>query len=119
MKDEKIVEHAAEMGPHLNRMLKELGENHPSVGDVRNIGLFGIIELVKDRNTREPMAPWNGTSPEMIAFRKYCLDNGLYLYTHWHTALIIPPLIITKSQLQEGFDILDKALEITDSAVKS
>ncbi len=117
MKDERIVEHAAEMGPVLNRMLKDLGEAHPSVGEVRNIGLFGIIEIVKDRNTKEPMAPWNGSSPEMVAFRKACLENGLYLYTHWHTTLIIPPLIITEAQLQEGMNVLDKALEITDKAV--
>ncbi len=116
MQEEKIVEHAAEMGPVLNRMLKDLGEAHPSVGEVRNIGLFGIIELVRDRKTKEPMAPWNGSSPEMVAFRKACLERGLYLYTHWHTALIIPPLIVTEAQLQEGMDVLDKAREITDKA---
>ncbi len=116
MREDKLVEHAAGMGPVLKRMLNDLGEAHPSVGEVRSIGLFGILELVKDRNTKEPMAPWNGSSPEMIALRKYCLDNGLFLYTHWHTVLIIPPLIITEEQLKEGFDILDKALEITDRA---
>lgn len=118
MRDDKIVEHAAAMGPVLNRMLTDLGEAHPSVGEVRNIGLFGIVELVKDRKTKEPMAPWNGSSPEMNAVKKYCLDNGLFLYTHWHTVLIIPPLIINEEQLQEGFSILDKALEFTDKAVK-
>jgi len=118
MKEEKIIEHAAEMGPVLNHMLKDLGEAHPSVGDARSIGLFGIIELVKDRKTKEPMAPWNGSSPEMTAFRKACLEAGLYLYTHWHTVLIIPPLIINEEQLKEGFGVLDKALEITDKAAK-
>ena len=118
MREDKIVEHTAGMGPVLKRMLNDLGEAHPSIGEVRSIGLFGIIELVKDRRTKEPMAPWNGSSPEMIALKKYCLDNGLFLYTHWHTALIIPPLIITEEQLKDGFDILDKALEITDKAVK-
>jgi taurine---2-oxoglutarate transaminase len=102
----------------LNRMLKDLGEAHPSVGEVRNIGLFGIIELVKNQKTKEPMAPWNGSSPEMAAFRKACLDAGLYLYTHWHTVLIIPPLIIDEAQLKEGFAVLDKALGITDRAVR-
>jgi taurine--2-oxoglutarate transaminase len=117
MREDKIVERAARMGPVLKRMLTDLGEAHPSVGEVRNIGLFGILELVKDRTTREPMAPWNSSSPEMIALRKYCLDHGLFLYTHWHTVLIIPPLIITEDQLKEGFEILDEALEITDKAV--
>jgi taurine--2-oxoglutarate transaminase len=118
MKEDKIVEHAAQMGPVLKRLLTDLGEAHPSVGEVRNIGLFGIIELVKDRNTKEPMAPWNGSSAEMMALKKYCLDHGLFLYTHWHTVLIIPPLIITEEQLKEGFEILDKALESPDKAVK-
>lgn len=118
MRQDKMVEHSASMGLILRKMLTDLGEAHPSVGEVRNIGLFGIIELVRDRKTKEPMAPWNGSSPEMVALRKYCTDHGLFLYTHWHTVLIIPPLIITEEQLKEGMDILDKALEITDKAVK-
>lgn len=118
MREERIVEHAAAMGPVLNRMLRALGEAHPSVGEVRSIGLFGILELVRDRKTKEPMAPWNSTSAEMTAFRQYCLEHGLFLYTHWHTVLIIPPLIITEAQLQEGMEVLDKALEITDRAVR-
>ncbi len=117
MKDDQVVEHAAAMGPILHKMLADLGEAHPSVGEVRSIGLFGILELVKNRETREPMTPWNGSSPEMVAFRKYCLEHGLFLYTHWHTVLVIPPLIITEEQLREGFAVLDKALEITDQAV--
>jgi taurine--2-oxoglutarate transaminase len=119
MREDKIIERAAGMGKVLKRMLSDLGESHPSVGDVRSIGMFGILELVKDRKTKEPMAPWNGSSPEMTALKKYCLDNGLFLYTHWHTVLIIPPLIISEEQLQDGFDILDKALDITDKAVSS
>jgi taurine--2-oxoglutarate transaminase len=114
MKDDQIVQRAAAMGPVLKRMLTDLGEAHPSVGEVRSIGLFGILELVKDRKTKEPMAPWNSSSPAMNAVKKYCLDHGLFLYTHWHTVLIIPPLIITEAQLEEGFAVLDKALEITD-----
>jgi taurine--2-oxoglutarate transaminase len=119
LREDRIVEHAAAMGPALKRMLSDLGEAHPSVGEVRNIGLFGILELVKDRKTKEPMAPWNGSSPEMTALRKYCLDHGMFLYTHWHTVLIIPPLIITEEQLNEGMRILDKALEITDKSAKT
>ncbi len=117
MREEKIVEHAAGLGPVLKRMLNDLGEAHPSVGDVRSIGLFGIIELVKDRKTREPMTPWNASSPEMTTLRKYCLAHGLFLYTHWHTVLIIPPLIISEEQLQEGMAVLDSALALTDRSV--
>jgi taurine---2-oxoglutarate transaminase len=118
MREDKIVEHAAAMGPVLKRMLTDLGESHPSVGEVRSIGLFGIVELVKNRETKEPIAPWNSSSPEMTAFKKYCFDHGLFLDVHWHTALIIPPLIISEEQLKEGFDVLDEALKITDQAVK-
>jgi taurine--2-oxoglutarate transaminase len=116
LQEERLVEHASSMGPVLRRMLNDLGEAHPSVGEVRSIGLFGIIELVRDRNTREPMAPWNSSSPEMTAFKQYCLDHGLFLDVHWHTALIIPPLIINEEQLAEGFAVLDKALSITDKS---
>jgi taurine--2-oxoglutarate transaminase len=118
MKDDQLVEHTASMGPVLHKMLADLGESHPSVGDVRSIGLFGIIEVVKDRKTKEPIAPWNGSSSEMTALRKFCLEHGLYVYTHWHTILIIPPLIITEEQLKEGFAVLDAALKVTDKAVK-
>lgn len=117
MQEDRLVEHAAEMGPVMHRLLTDLGEQHPSVGEVRSIGLFGVIELVRNRKTREPLAPYDGTSPEMVAVRKHLLDHGLYLYTHWHTLLIIPPLIITEEQLKEGFDLIDKALAIADQAL--
>ncbi|MCK5430081.1 MAG: aminotransferase class III-fold pyridoxal phosphate-dependent enzyme [Anaerolineales bacterium] len=114
MQEDRLIERSAVMGPIMRRMLTDLGEQHPSVGEVRSIGLFGVLELVRDRQTREPLAPYNGTSPEMVALRDYMLENGVFLYTHWHTVLIIPPLIITEEQLAQGFAVLDKALEITD-----
>ena len=117
MQEDRLVERARLMGPVLRRMLNDLGEQHPSIGEVRSIGLFGILELVRDRRTKEPLAPYNGSSPEMDALRKYLLDHGLYVYTHWHTVLVIPPLIITEEQLAEGFEVLDQALQITDQAV--
>ena len=119
MQEDHLVEHSAALGQVLHRLLTDLGEQHPSVGEVRSIGLFGIIELVRDRRTKEPMAPFNGNSPEMAAFRKYMFDHGIYIYTHWHTALVIPPLIINEEQLAEGFEVLDQALAITDKAARS
>jgi taurine---2-oxoglutarate transaminase len=116
--EDHLVERAAALGPVLHRMLSDLGEQHPSVGEVRSIGLFAVLELVRDRSTRQPMAPYNGSSPEMVALRKYMLEHGVYLYTHWHTVLIIPPLIISEQQLAEGMRVLDQALEITDAAVQ-
>jgi len=118
IQEDRLVEHAAQMGPVLRRMLTDLGEQHPSVGEVRSIGLFGVIELVRDRGTKAPMAPYNGSSPEMVALRKYLLEHGVYAYTHWHTVLIVPPLIITEEQLKEGFEVLDEALKITDKVVE-
>jgi taurine--2-oxoglutarate transaminase len=118
MQADRLVEHAHSMGSILRRMLTDLGEAHPSVGEVRSIGLFGVIELVRDRRTKEPLAPYNGTSLEMAAVRKSLLDQGLYIYTHWHTILVIPPLIINEAQLAEGFAALDKALEVADAAVE-
>ncbi|MFO7624330.1 MAG: aminotransferase class III-fold pyridoxal phosphate-dependent enzyme [Anaerolineales bacterium] len=119
IQQDRLVERAHQMGPVLHRMLADLGEQHPSVGEVRSIGLFGVIELVRDRRSKEPMAPFDSSSPEMAALRKRLLAQGLFLYSHWHTLLIIPPLIITEAQLAEGFKILDEALEITDQAVKA
>jgi taurine--2-oxoglutarate transaminase len=118
IQEDRLVERAAQLGPVLRRFLTDLGEQHPSVGEVRSIGLFGILELVRDRKTRQPMAPFNGSSPEMAALRKYLLEHGVYLYTHWHTVLVIPPLIITEEQLAEGCAVLDKALAITDEALR-
>lgn len=117
MKTDRIPEHAAQMGTVLADMLAELIGRHPAVGDVRSIGLFGAIELVKNRATRQPLAPFNGSSPEMTAIKSELLEQGVFLYTHWNNILIIPPLIITPEQLKEGFDVVDRVLQIADRAV--
>lgn len=119
MQQDRLVERAQAMGRVMHRLLEDLGEQHPSVGEVRSIGLFGVIELVRNRKTKEPLAPYNGSSPEMAALRKYLLDRGLYLYTHWHTILLLPPLIVTEEQLEEGFRLIDEALEIADRATRA
>lgn len=118
MQQDQLVQKSAHTGQYLNKVLKELAAEHPSIGDVRSIGLFGAIELVKNRETREPMAPYGGTSPEMVALRKYLLDHGIFAYTHWNILLIIPPLIITEQQLDEGFNVINDALAITDKSIK-
>jgi taurine--2-oxoglutarate transaminase len=117
MQEDGVVAHAAAMGAVLHRLLADLGEQHPAVGEVRSIGLFGVIELVKDRQTKEPLAPWNGSSPAMQAVRQHCLANGLYLYSHWHTLLVIPPLIITEEQLNDGFAVLDEAIGLAERSL--
>ena len=117
MKEDNLIEHSQQMGTVLRRHLNDLGEQHPSVGEVRSIGLFSAIEVVKNRKTREPMAPYNDTSPEMNNLRQYLLDKGVYTFIHWNTILVNPPLIINEEELAEGFQVLDEALEITDAAV--
>ncbi len=117
MQEDQLVVKARQMGEIMSEMLTELVDRHPSVGEVRSIGLFGAIELVRNRKTKEPMAPFNSSSPEMSAFRRYLLDHGVFLYTHWHTVLLLPPLIINAQQLAEGFAVIEKALEITDARV--
>ncbi len=118
MQQDHVVEKAASTGTVMSEMMAELVDRHPSIGEVRSIGLFGAIELVRDRKTREPLAPFNGSSPEMVALSKKCKELGLYIHTHWNVILLIPPLIITPDQLEEGFNILDNALTIADAAAK-
>jgi taurine--2-oxoglutarate transaminase len=116
MREDHLVERAAETGQVMADMLAELKDRHPSIGDVRSIGLFGVVELVRNRQTKEPMAPFGRSSQEMANLKKFMLDHGVFVYTHWHTVLIIPPLIITPEQLTGGFSVLDEALAITDKA---
>lgn len=119
MKEDHIVENARNMGMVLRRHLNDLGEKHTSVGEVRSIGLFSAIEVVRNRKTREPMAPYNSSSPEMDRLRQQLLDKGLYCFVHWNVILVNPPLVINESQLAEGMAVIDDALEITDAAVEA
>ena len=116
--DEGLIEHAARMGRLLKERLAELQRRHPSVGAARSIGLFGIVELVRDRATYEPMAPYNGTSDEMAALGRFFREQGLYTFVRWNTFFTNPPLIVTEAQLDEGLAIVARGLEITDRAVK-
>ena len=115
--DEKLIERAARMGDRMKVHLEQLAARHPSVGAVRSIGLFGIVELVRDRATMEPMAPFNGTSDEMVALGKRFRDEGLYTLVRWNYFFTNPPLVISEEELSEGFGIIDRALELTDAAV--
>ena len=98
-------------------MLDDLKAKHPSVGDIRSIGLFGIVEVVRNRKTMEPMAPFNGSSPEMQALAKFFREKGLYTFVRWNGFFTNPPLSITEQELAEGFAIIDEGLSITDKAV--
>jgi taurine--2-oxoglutarate transaminase len=115
--EDGLIEHAAKMGEVMARHHQELLDKHPSVGRVRNLGLFGIVELVRSRETMEPLAPFNGTSDEMKAIGKQLDDRGLFTMLRWNGIMTNPPLCITEEQLGEGFGIIDEALAIADAAV--
>jgi taurine---2-oxoglutarate transaminase len=115
--EDRLIENARKMGAVMRSLLEDLERRHPSVGATRNIGLFGIVELVRNRQTREPMAPFNGTSPEMQALNKFFRAEGLYTLVRWNTFFTNPPLCITESELREAFAIIDRGLEITDRAL--
>jgi len=116
--EDKLIENARRMGNVMRGMLEDLQSRHPSVGATRNIGLFGLVELVRNRETREPMAPFNGSSPEMQELGKFFRQEGLYTFVRWNYFFTNPPLCITETELKEAFAIIDKALEITDRAVE-
>jgi taurine--2-oxoglutarate transaminase len=116
--EDNLIERAREMGHVMRGLLEDLKSRHPSVGATRNIGLFGIVELVRNRETLEPMAPFNGSSSEMQELGKYFRKEGLYTVVRWNTFFANPPLCITEEELREAFAIIDKGLEITDRAVK-
>jgi taurine--2-oxoglutarate transaminase len=117
--DEDLLENARKMGAVLNERMRDIASRHPSVGAHRNIGLFGIVELVRNQKTYEPMAPYNGASDEMTALGRFFREKGLYTFVRWNTFFTNPPLVITEAQLMEGLDVIDEALAITDRAVTS
>jgi taurine--2-oxoglutarate transaminase len=116
-KEEGVVENSAKMGGVFAEKLRELQEKHPSIGDVRGLGCFWGIELVKSRETREPLVPFNGTGEDaapVTRLSKAALERGLYLMTHWNVIMVCPPLTITRDEIDEGIGILDEALSIAD-----
>ncbi|MGE3403239.1 MAG: aminotransferase class III-fold pyridoxal phosphate-dependent enzyme [Vicinamibacterales bacterium] len=119
MEEDRLVERAVERGALMALLLADLQARHPCVGAVRSIGLFGIVELVRNRSTMEPMAPFNGSSPEMAAVSRFFRDEGLYTFVRWNYFFTNPPLSITEEELREGFAIIDRALAIADKAVAS
>lgn len=116
--EDKLLENAQRMGKLMRELMDDLQTRHASVGATRNIGLFGIFELVRNRETREPMAPFNSASPEMQELGKFFRQEGLYTFVRWNTFFTNPPLCISEAEMREAFAIIDKGLEITDRAVE-
>jgi taurine--2-oxoglutarate transaminase len=115
--EDGLIENARRMGALMTQLHAELARKHPSVGAARSIGLFGLVELVRDREKKTPLAPFNGTSEEMAAFAKFLRQEGLYTFVRWHSFFTNPPLTITEAEMREAFAIIDRGLDITDRAV--
>jgi len=118
--EDGLIENAAVMGDYLDNRIEDLKKIHPSIGDWRNTGLLGCIELVKSRTTKEPFAPFNAKPDEMVIMNKVAAKIkalGMYTFVRWSYIFIAPPLIVTKGQIDEGLDIISQALFIADEAV--
>jgi taurine--2-oxoglutarate transaminase len=115
--EDGLIDNAARMGVIQRDWHRRLYDKHPSVGATRGIGLFGVLEIVRSRDPFTPMAAYNATSDEMKAIGKFFRDNGLYTFVANHMIHTNPPLCITEEQLAEGFEIIDRALDISDQAV--
>jgi len=119
-RDERIIENSARMGGLLAAELPRWLDRHPSIGEVRGLGLFWGIELVKNRETREPLVPFNASGAAMgpvSALTKRAMELGLFLFAHWNVVFIAPPLNITEAELREGLGILDQVLGLADAVV--
>ena len=117
IQESNLVENAAEMGKYLEVEVEKLMQKHPSIGDFRNTGLLGCIELVKDRETKEPVTPWNASHGEMkptLRMAAKMKELGMFTFVRWNWIFIAPPLIITKEQIDEGLEIISQVIEIAD-----
>ena len=117
MQDEGTLAHAAAMGERMREILRGLAEKHPSIGDIRGLGMFNGIELVKNRETREPLVGFGAkgeAAKPMTAMMSFAMDAGLYLSFFSNVIRLTPPLNISEEDLQIGLEILDRTLDIAD-----
>ena len=118
--EDNMIANAAAMGKYIDQQVEKLKQKHPCIGDFRNTGLLGCIELVKNRKTKEPMAPFNAKADEMIVMSKVAAkikELGMYTFVRWSYVFIAPPLCITKEQIDEGLAIISEALKIADENI--
>ncbi|MGY1433834.1 aspartate aminotransferase family protein [Streptomyces reniochalinae] len=115
MKDEGVVENADLIGETvLGPGLRELAERHPCVGEVRGMGVFWALDLVSDRATKEPLAPYGGTSTAMTELVAACKAGGMIPMTNYHRLHVVPPCTLSADEAREGLEALDKALTVAD-----
>lgn len=116
MKEEKIIENAASIGENiLGPGLRALAEKHPVIGEVRGLGVFWALDLVTNRETREPLAPYGGTSQAMTDLVTACKTRGLMPFANFNRMHVVPPCVVTEEQAREGLEILDQAFGDIDS----
>ena len=116
--DDGLIENAAQMGRYIENKIAGWMDKHPCIGDFRNTGLLGCLELVKNRKTREPMAPFNAKPEEMAVMNLVAAklkQLGMYAFVRWNYVFIAPPLSITREQVDEGLAIISEALLIADA----
>jgi taurine--2-oxoglutarate transaminase len=116
--EDHLIERAAAMGPVMRAYHERLAAKHPSVGTHRNIGLFGILDLVRRHEPYTPMTAFNSTSEEMTAIGRYLRDHGVYTMVSNNSIHTNPPLCINEEELAHGFEVIDGALSIADQAVQ-
>lgn len=118
MEDEAMVPNAARIGETvLGPALRELAQRHPSVGEVRGLGVFWALELVANPHTREPLAPYGSSSPAMNAVLAECKSGGLLPFANFNRIHVCPPCNVTDAEIAEGLAILDAALAVADQHV--
>ncbi len=118
--DDNLIENAAEMGTYVAAQAELMKQKHPSIGDFRTTGLLGCFEVVKNRTTKEPMAPFNAKPDEMAVMGKVAAkikELGMYTFVRWSYIFVAPPLCVTKEQIDEGLAIISEALTIADAHV--
>ena len=112
-REEGIVENARRLGAEvIGPALAAIADKHPSVGEVRGLGMFWAVELVRDRKTREPLVPFNAAGPDaapMNEFAAACKRQGLWPFTHFNRTHVVPPCTISEAEVREGLAILDEA----------
>ncbi len=121
-KEEGIVEHARQLGEKvIGPALRKLMDKHPSVGDVRGLGVFWCIELVRNRDTREPFVPFNAAgeaAKPMLEVMAACKKNGVWPFAHFNRLQVAPPCVITEAEVLEGIAGIDAALAVADGYYK-
>lgn len=121
LEEENMVENAANMGRYIDAKMVEMADRHPSIGDFRNTGLLGCIELVKNRETKEPVTPWNAKPADMEVTTKMARkiqEAGMFTFVRWNWIFVAPPLCVTESEIDEGLGIIEEAIAIADTYYK-